>query len=263
MWLRRLVAIVMILVCIGLNILTVLGIVLPDKTSQQVAVINSSAKSGSAVATASAVAAPTVSLTSQPSTITAGASSGLTWSTTNSPSGCTAGGSWNGDKTAFGSESTGRISASGNYTYTLTCTNDGGKAEASTTVTVGNAVAPAQTHSSSSVPSATATAATYCGGRLPCYGPRDIAGHASSGNCWGWNGDRVINISGFDAAYHEVKSGISSIQIGQICGHDLGPSLNGDVSAEGKSHVHNQTSKTNADANEIPYFTGYFDASKP
>lgn len=263
MWLRRLVGVFMILTLIGLNILTVLGVIVPDKAAKQAALIQA-APAQQAVAPVVVVPAPTVTLSGTPSTITAGASSGLTWTTTGSPDACSASGSWSGDKTAFGSESTGRIASSGNYTYTLSCSNAGGKGEATTTVTVGNAVAPAQTHSSTSSPSPAAAVTVYCGGRLPCYGPKDVGSHSGSGNCWGWNGERVINISGFDAAYHQVKSGISSIQISQVCGHDLAPSLSGQVGAEGKpGRDHNQNTKTNADANEIPYFTGYFDASKP
>lgn len=259
MWLRRLVGIVMIITCIGLNVLTVLGIVVPDKTSRQVLAINSSA--ASTIKPVVQIAAPAVQLSGSPSSISAGASSGLTWSTTNNPTTCTASGSWHGDKTVFGSESTGRISNAGNYTYTLSCSNSGGKAEASTIITVGNAVAPAQTRTSVSTPSA--AAAVYCGGRMPCFGSNDVGQHNVGGNCWGWNGDRVINISGFDAAFHQVKSGISNIQISQICGHDLAPSLSGGVAAEGRTRAHNQATKSNADTSEIPYFTGYFDGSKP
>lgn len=258
MWLRRLVGIVMIITCIGLNILTVLGIVVPDKTSKQVAAINSSAVTVQPVVQ---VAAPVVQLSGQPTSISAGASSGLTWTTTNNPTMCTASGSWHGEKTAFGSESSGRISTAGNYAYTLSCSNAGGKAEATTTITVGNAIPPAQTRTSVSTP--VAAAAVYCGGRMPCYSSHDVGQHGVSGNCWGWNGDRVINISGFDAAFHQVKSGISNIQISQICGHDLAPSLSGGVPAEGRTRAHNQSTKSNADTSEIPYFTGYFDASKP
>ncbi len=265
MWLRRLVGIVMIVTCVGLSVLTVLGVVVPDKASKQAAILQASAAK-SAMArddghTALPVAPPTVALSGQTSTISAGSSTGLTWTTTGSPTSCKASGSWDGDKTAFGSESTGRISSSGNYTYTLSCSNAGGVSEASTTITVGTAVAPAQTHTSATTP--VAPTQVYCGGRLPCYGTREVGGHSDTGNCWGWNGERVINISGLDAAYHEVKSGISSIQIGSICGHDLGPALSGQASAEGKTRNHNQTTKSNADINEVPYFTGYFDANKP
>lgn len=256
MWLRRLVGLVMIFTCIGLNLLTLAGIVLPDK-AHQVAV---QAQQQAAAVEAPLPEAPSVVLKATPSSIAAGSSSGLTWSTTGDP-GCIATGSWSGGKTAFGSESTGRIGTPGNYTYTLTCTNPGGKSVATAVVTVGNAPAPAKTNTT--VTTTTNAGPRYCGGRLPCYGPNQVAAHGVAGNCWGWNGDRVVNISGFDAAYHVAKSGISSIQTSQICGHDLAPSLNGEQSAGGKTRVHNQTTKNNSDANEIPYFVGYFDASKP
>ena len=77
---------------------------------------------------------PTVTITASPQTIASGASSTLTWSSTNATS-CTASGSWSGDRApSGGSESTGVLTASANYT--LTCTGDGGSENASATVTV-------------------------------------------------------------------------------------------------------------------------------
>jgi hypothetical protein len=252
MWLRRLVGIVMIAVCIGLNALTVIGLLAPAKKPSHATTSSSQA---------SVESVPTLTLTSSPSSITAGSNSALSWSTSGNPSKCVASGNWGGEKTIFGSESTGRISQPGNYTYALVCENSAGKAEASTTITVGNVPAPQVSSTTKSTPSL--QTARYCGGRLPCYGPHDVASHNTKGNCWGWNKDRVINISGFDAAYHEAKSGVSSIEVSQICGKDLSSSLNGGAEVEGQSHDHNQTTKDNSDANVIPYFVGYFDNSKP
>lgn len=259
MWLRRWVAIMMILTCVGLNLIVLLGILLPDKNQQLVESLKAQQQTNQTGQTASAQA-PTVSLAGDPAQITAGSSSALKWTTTGNPTSCTASGSWSGAKTPFGAESTGRISTSGNYTYKLTCQNSAGKAEASAIITVGNAKVPPRSHTSSSTP--VATGPTYCGGRLPCYGPHDVAAHSSAGDCWGWNKDRVINISGFDLAYHITISGISSIRISSVCGHDLAPSLDGQVSAGGQTRDHNQTTKDNADPNEIPYFVGYFDPNK-
>jgi uncharacterized membrane protein len=257
MWLRRLVAIMMIIVCLGLNLLTFLGLVLPDKTKQLAKSSQNTKPTAGGVA--NLTPAPTISLTGQPTSIVAGSNSVLNWATTGNPQ-CEASGSWSGSKTPFGSESTGRIRTPGNYTYTITCTNSGGKAVASTTITAGNVAAPNHPNTTTTTPKA---GTTYCGGRLPCYSKREVAAHGRSGDCWGWNGDRVINISGFDVKYHQTKSGISNIQISQICGNDLAPSLNGQVSAEGQSHIHNQTTKENADSNEFPYFVGYLDPNKP
>ncbi|QQS19423.1 hypothetical protein IPL85_04025 [Candidatus Saccharibacteria bacterium] len=90
-----------------------------------------------------------------------------------------------------------------------------------------------------------------------------MAAHGSAGNCWGYNGNRVINISGFDAAYHKAKSGIGSVEVSGVCGKDLSGSLGGSVSAEGQTRNHNAATKSNADRNLIPYFVGYFDVNKP
>ncbi len=72
-----------------------------------------------------------------------------------------------------------------------------------------------------------------------------------------------MNITGFDAAYHKGKSGISSIEVGGVCGKDLAGSLGGSVSADGQTRNHNSATKSNADRNMIPYFVGYYDANKP
>lgn len=253
MWLRRLVGVVMILTCVGMNVLVLVGFFSPVKVSKV-----------GFLTEAPTVAAPTVTISAKPDAISAGSYSALTWSTTGTPDTCEASDAWSGAKTPFGAESTGRIANPGNYNYTLTCTNKGGAAKASVVVAVGPAAAPPPAApKSNSGGSSSSTATTYCGGASPCYGPREVASHGGSGNCWGWNGDRVINISGLDAGYHQAKTGISTIEIGQVCGKDLAPSLSGSVSAGGQTRNHNQTTKSNADSNERPYFVGYFDSGKP
>jgi hypothetical protein len=256
MWLRRFVGIMIVLAFVVMNTLTIWGLVATKKVTQ-------SAIQSSNLSQMQATPAPTITLTAEPTSIAAGTSSALSWTTTGNPT-CTASsnipGPWTGEKTQVGAESTGRLANEGNYTFTLICTNKGGTAEAAATITVGAAAAPQQAVTSKTTPSAAAK--TYCGGRIPCYGPKEVASHSSAGNCWGWNGDVVINISGFDTAYHQAKSGIGSIEISQICGKDLGPSLGGGVSAGGQTRNHLQATKSNSSANTAPYFVGYFDSSK-
>jgi hypothetical protein len=242
----------MIITCVLLNALVLAGIFIPDKLPKRIAVIDQTPL-------VAVVAPPTLNLTATPSSTNAGGYSALSWTTTGNVTGCTASGNWTGPKTAFGSESTGRIPAAGNYTYTLECLNAGGSIKADAVLTVGNAIAPPK--AAAVVKSTGGT--VYCGGRLPCYGPSQVAAHASSSNCWGYNLDRVIDLSGFDAGFHVVKSGISSISIGSICGKNLASALSGQTSAEGQTRNHNATTKQNADKNMIPYFIGYLDATKP
>src|ERR1035438_6412751 len=242
MWLRRLVGLVMIIVCIGMNALVVVGFFAPDKTK-------SAAIAAQQAASAPFVLAPQVTLTANPISTTAGNFSALTWTSTNDPTSCTASGSWVGLKTPVGAESTGRISIPGNYKYTITCTNSGGAGTVSVTVAVGPANAPPPiTHGSSSGSATSAAVATYCGGRAPCLGPSEVAQHGSSGNCWGWLGDRVINVSAFDSGFHAARSGVSTIQLASICGKDLTSAVNGGVSTpeypNGHAHKLGATSNT-------------------
>lgn len=260
MWLKRLVGIVMILTCFSMTALVTVGIFSPAKVSK----IGFAAP----ITSAPTLPAPTVKVTAKPDAISAGSFSALTWETTGDPDTCVASDAWTGPKTAFGAESTGRISTPGNYHYTLTCTNKGGSANASVELAVGAASAPAPSapKANSGSSGTSAQAAVYCDGASPCYGPKDIASHASPGNCWGWNETRVINISGLDAGFHQNKTGISSIEIGSICGRDLAPALAGAPGTAPNGVApqnHKPTTKSNADANERPYFVGYFDANKP
>lgn len=254
MWFRRLVGLMMIVSFVGMNGLMVVGLMKPEKLPTPPKVL---------VDDTPKLPLPTVSLTVNPGAVAAGTTSALTWTTTGNATTCTASGSWSGEKTPFGAESSGRLSEIGDHTYNLECSNSTGKAQASAKITV-TAQAPVTSKPSTATSvSSGGTAATYCGGRLPCYGAKDVAAHSSKGNCWGYNGDRVVNISGFDAAFHITKTGISSIELGSVCGKNLAPALRGEVSADGQTRSHNATTQNNQDKNEIPYFVGYFDASKP
>ena len=255
MWLRKLVAISMIITFVGMNGLVVLGLLAPKR---ELATAN-----GPTAATVVVEQLPTITLSVKPGAIQAGATAGISWETTNSPKTCTASGGWSGPKTAYGSESTGRIKEVGTAEFILTCENDAGEVKATTKLKVTAAPPPAAEQEQSSSSESAPTGPLYCQGRLPCYSASQIAQHSGNGDCWGWNGDRVINISGFDAAYHIAKSGVSNIQISSVCGKDLAPSLNGSVSAGGKTRDHTAATKNNSERNEIPYFIGYFDSAKP
>lgn len=206
---------------------------------------------------------PTVELKLNPTTIPAETSGEIDWTATGYPTDCKASGAWSGTKTMYGSESTGRIAKSGNYVFTLACSNAAGTGEQSVTLTVGNAVPPANNTANKVTP--TTSTAVYCGGatNAACYGPREVAAHGNPGNCWGWNLNQVYNISGFDAAYHKPTTGISSIEVGGVCGKNLGPALSGGVSAGGQTKNHLNSTKSNTNSNMAPYFVGNFDPNKP
>lgn len=242
----------MIITCVGMNVVAAVGLFAPSN-------INEATKT--AAQATPPIPTPTVSITIDPASITVNTTSAINWTTTGSPTKCVASGDWEGEKTQFGAESTGRIKTVGDHTYTLTCTNVSGSAEAKAVISVsaGAVVAKSATITGKS---SSSTASNFCNGNIPCYGPRDVATHNSVGNCWGYNGNRVINISGFDAAYHQVKSGVGSIEISDVCGKNLAPALNNSVKAGGQSRDHNPTTKNNSDKNLFPYFVGYFDAGK-
>jgi hypothetical protein len=77
---------------------------------------------------------PTVSLTLAPANITTAQSTTLSWSSANATS-CTASGAWSGSKATSGSISI-TPSAVGNFTYSMSCSGDGGSADASTALSV-------------------------------------------------------------------------------------------------------------------------------
>jgi peptidoglycan hydrolase-like protein with peptidoglycan-binding domain len=70
-------------------------------------------------------------------TLTTGSSLILEWRATNNPTTCTAGGSWSGTKAASGSDNrTSDTATAGTRSYSLECSNAGGKGSASVAVTV-------------------------------------------------------------------------------------------------------------------------------
>lgn len=207
-------------------------------------------------ATLTVLATPTISLSVSPSSINTGSSATIAWSVTNSPSSCTAGGSWSGSKAASGSQSTGTMNTAGTYTYTLSCTNSGGTTSKSASLTVANA------------------APVYCGGKTPCYGPSDLASHASVGNCWGWNIDWVINITSFRPSHPGgIKSGSTSTieNATATCNHNIASILSGSAGISGyrdssgaTTHNHQSSTKNNSGSSQLSsYRVGYYDASKP
>ncbi|MBP7760186.1 hypothetical protein KA093_00110 [Candidatus Saccharibacteria bacterium] len=217
---------------------------------------SNSAGSGTASATVTVIATPVVSISVSPTSITTGSSSTITWSVTNSPTSCTASGSWSGSKAASGSQSTGTMSTAGSYTYTLSCTNAGGTTSNAATLTVTN------------------PAPVYCGGLTPCYGPADLAAHASVGNCWGWNGSWVINITSFRPSHKGgIKAGSTSTleNASATCNHNINAILRGTASIPGyqdnggnTTHGHGSSTINNSAGSLLTgYRAGYYDATKP
>ena len=255
MWLKRLVAFFMIITCLAMSGIVVAGVFSSPKQPIAIAPTMMGDQSSSAPT-------PTVVLKADPETIAAGQAAALDWQTNDATKGCKASDDWTGDKTPNGAESSGRLSSSRNYTFTLTCSNESGDTTASAVVTVGNAAPPAKRNTSTSS-STQSSGPSYCGGRTPCYSAKEVAAHGSAGNCWGYNLDRAIDISHYDLGYHVAKSGISSIEIGQVCGKDLRPGIDGSLAAQGKSYVHTAATKSNNDSSVFPYFVGYFDPTKP
>ena len=214
------------------------------------------AGSTAASAVLTVIAIPVVSVSLSPASITTGGAATIAWSATNSPSSCTAGGSWSGSKGSSGSQSTGTMNSAGSYTYTLSCTNSGGTASSSASLTV--------------QPPAT----VYCSGNTPCYGPNDLAGHASPGSCWAWNANWVINITSFRPSHPGgIKSGSTSTieNAAAVCNHDLASVLAGSASIPGykdssgsTTHNHNSSTKSNSGGSQLlSYRVGYYDATKP
>ncbi len=76
---------------------------------------------------------PTVSLSANPPSVASGRASTLTWSSSDATS-CVASGAWSGSKALSGSESTGTLTRSSEFS--LSCTGSGGSASASATATV-------------------------------------------------------------------------------------------------------------------------------
>jgi hypothetical protein len=111
----------------------------------------------------------------------------------------------------------------------------------------------------------------YCSGLTPCFGPNDLALHASAGNCWGWNLTWVINITNFRPNHPGGQLTGSLESPAATCNHDISTFLAGAAAIPGykesggaTTHNHNSATKTNTASSQlIPYRTGYYDATKP
>ncbi len=87
---------------------------------------------------------PTVTLSASPTSGVYPTFAGLSWSTTNNPTSCTAGGDWSGSKSISGGSETVGYPSAGHHDYTISCTNDGGTANASASIDI-SAPGPAVT----------------------------------------------------------------------------------------------------------------------
>ncbi len=213
---------------------------------------SNSAGSNTKSATLTVLAVPIITISVAPTSINTGSAATITWSASASPSSCVGSGSWTGSKAASGSVSTGTIASAGSYTYTLTCTNTGGSGANSATLTVSN------------------PAPVYCGGSSPCYGPTNLAGHATVGNCWGWNLNRVINITGFRPKHPGGQQAGSLESAASSCNHDLHAILLGQAAISGytdgngnTTHNHTNGGSNNTASSILSYLVGYWDATKP
>lgn len=130
MWLKKLVAACMIAVFVAMNVIVVLGAL------EKVPANDSGDKSSDSADNTVVVSPPVVKLEVLPGTIKAGSYAAISWLVTGNSKSCDASGDWTGSKTVVGRESTGRITTSGVYTYTLKCTGDGGQSEASASLIV-------------------------------------------------------------------------------------------------------------------------------
>jgi hypothetical protein len=83
---------------------------------------------------------PTVTLSAQPTSVAVGESSTVTWSSTDADT-CSASGAWSGARATSGQEATGPL-ATGEHTFTLTCSGPGGQASQSVVVTASDAPPP-------------------------------------------------------------------------------------------------------------------------
>lgn len=119
------------------------------------------------------------------------------------------------------------------------------------------APAPAPTPAPAPAP---APAPTYCGGKTPCYGRGDLAAHASTSNCWGYNADIMFNLSGYAPSHPD---GASKVLQAAICGKDISGVLGGGNTPAG-SHTHKSATRNNTASSQLlSAKVGYYDASKP
>jgi hypothetical protein len=129
--------------------------------------------------------APTVTFEAAPTNVQSGSASQLTWSSTNATS-CTASGAWSGSRATSGTQSTGALTANGNYA--LTCTGAGGSASQTVAVallpvpTLTFTASPASIQSgSASQLTWSATNATSCTASGAWTGSRATSGTQSTG----------------------------------------------------------------------------------
>ena len=135
--------------------------------------------------TVTVTAAPTLSLTATPATIDSGQSSQLNWSSTDATS-CTASGAWSGSRGTSGSESSGALTATSDYT--LSCDGPGGSVTETVTVTVTAAPTLSLTATPATIDSGqssqlnwSSTDATSCTASGAWSGSRGTSGSESSG----------------------------------------------------------------------------------
>ncbi|HEY6737068.1 MAG TPA: hypothetical protein VI322_05115 [Candidatus Saccharimonadia bacterium] len=107
---------------------------------------------------------------------------------------------------------------------------------------------------------AAANGKTYCGGKQPCYGKSQVAAHATAANCWGYNLDWVLNLTGY-APVH--PNGPQYVANDLFCGKDVHGALTGAV-AIGYKHEHQAVTQDNGMGSILAsYRVGYFDPDKP
>ncbi|MEM1439246.1 MAG: hypothetical protein AAF545_05190 [Pseudomonadota bacterium] len=112
--------------------------------SQQVYALTCSGPGGSTsdsvtVSIANNAPSPTISLSASPTSVTSGSGTTLNWTSDNASS-CTASGAWSGTKALSGSQSSGTLSSTAQFS--LICSGEGGSVSQSVTVSVNAAPAP-------------------------------------------------------------------------------------------------------------------------
>jgi hypothetical protein len=130
---------------------------------------------------------------------------------------------------------------------------------------------PSTTPKSSQVPTPTPSATpkpspspvpapTYCSGNTPCYGAADLAGHASTSNCWSYNKGVMFNLSGY-ASRH--PAGTDTVLATNTCGRDMSTVLSGSTKVNGRSHNHSSSVENNGSNGMSSFKVGYYDSAKP
>jgi hypothetical protein len=113
----------------------------------------------------------------------------------------------------------------------------------------------------------------------PCYGPNDLIPHNLVTDCWGYNGNRIVNVTSLNSLYHagqqqDLLTGTTTNT--NLCGNiNLGPFLSGTnkvcktagvTTCAGApligSHNHGSAPKNNTGVISS-YLIGYYDVAKP